>query len=505
MVHAQAGDHQVETVVREGQPGRVADHRPGPVGVGRQVAGGVRDHVGRDIQAGQLEVGPAAGELHQQPARAGPDVQDLGTGRRDPGDVGRRSPVDARPEPVGVPVVAVGAVALERLVVVPVRPVRHDAPPGLCHTTVVQHNSGLAVEVPQRLGRIGGAPADREQRPEEAVEHRGRRGVPGHHGRRRRRQPELAARGGVREHRVQPVPAQPEELGDQPAGEVAADVGPVVAGIPGRGPVPGQERDLVRAELEALVHGQAEVGGAERLAVGQQVVEVRVEVDQPGVPERRHRLLQLPVDQLDRGRTAVRRDLLPQPGVHGGGPMLDEQHERRRRLLDRGQPLPHRLRPVPGGDLPFPFLEIRFLRLPGQDPPVVQQREAREAAGPHPRGGQLVGGQLAPGPETGRADPVLVVGRKPEQVRGRARPSQLRPGHRDLLDEDPDPSTSRVPVGPPIPWPPGTRPSRRAASARSDSGASAAVTVADRSRRLIRAVVPCQSWLPATRTPCTPC
>ena len=73
----------------------------------------------------------------------------------------------------------------------------------------------------------------------------------------------------------------------------------------------------------------------------------------------------------------------------------------------------------------------------GHDPPVVHQGEALVVVPENPVGGHGVHGQLAPGPEPGRAEPVLVEDGQVEEVRRRSGVLGLEVRQRDPLDEDP--------------------------------------------------------------------
>jgi hypothetical protein len=106
--------------------------------------------------------------------------------------------------------------------------------------------------VRQRLGRIGRAPASGTWA-EERVHDQGERRVAVQRRRGGRWQPDVLAGRDVRQQGVRVGPERTQELGDQPAGEVAADVGPVVAGVDRRGPVPAQEGRLVRVVDQADV------------------------------------------------------------------------------------------------------------------------------------------------------------------------------------------------------------------------------------------------------------
>ena len=135
--------------------------------------------------------------------------------------------------------------------------------------------------------------------------------------------------------------------------------------------VPIEEPPLRGRELERLVEGETEVGEVERIAVGEHVAEVGVEVDDPALTQERHGLAQrrdrivssfLIVD--DPVEKRVRDELDDEPDLAGGLPAC----------LDIAGDV---LAAVPVADVVGKRHRERWRLLEsGHDPMVVKQREA---------------------------------------------------------------------------------------------------------------------------------
>ena len=113
VVQAVRRHDEVERVVRERQPGDVADQRGGPVTVRAQVALCRPHHVGGQVDPGQAQVRPAAGQLDQQHARPGAHVEHVGTLRCGGGHVGGEPAVPPAQQPARGDVVQPDPAALE--------------------------------------------------------------------------------------------------------------------------------------------------------------------------------------------------------------------------------------------------------------------------------------------------------------------------------------------------------------------------------------------------------
>jgi len=180
------------------------------------------------------------------------------------------------------------------------------------------------------------------------------------------------------------------ELGDEPEDQVVGGVGAVV------GAVAVEEGALVRGEPEPGGEGEAVVGEVEPVAVGEDVAEVGVHVQESAVPEEGGEVLQALFDEATDGLGFPRGELGAEPVVQGVREVLQEQRDTRgggaQRLDASAYPLG--AAPVADGRLHVgQFTRQEPLFGLGQHPPVVQQRKglrhlagARRAHHDHPLG-----------------------------------------------------------------------------------------------------------------------
>ncbi|MEV0841777.1 hypothetical protein AB0I55_19745 [Actinocatenispora sera] len=289
---------------------------------------------------------------------------------------------------------------------------------------------------------VGRAAAGAEQVPVEVVDRDRDRRVPLDQRRDLRRRADHPGTGGAAAQvvvaRGRPVVGEhrhPAHVHDQPVDQLAQRVGDVVVAV-GR-----HEVRLGRGQGEAGRDRQTQIHQVEPLAVGADVAEVRVEVQQPGIVEEAEVEAQPPLHhgggRGDRRRPG--REPVEQPVGQAVRDVLQEQHDARRCRGGRLDPFAHRGGAVQELDRAVDVGEfVGQRRAAGQHPPVVQQGERLGAPRAHPVGGHRVRGHLPPHPEPRvPADAVLAVRRQVEQVRRGAEVlrAAFPVAERDPLDE----------------------------------------------------------------------
>ncbi len=164
----------------------------------------------------------------------------------------------------------------------------------------------------------------------------------------------------------------------------------------------GEEVGLLLRQVEPGGDRQAVVREEQTLAVGEDVLEVAVQMEEPAGVHEGGPGLKLPHHHAacPLSRLVVGFDLYVQPVVQVLRDVLQEQRDARRSVPDRLDPVAHLRAASPVGDDLLHVGQFPGQCLPGvrQHPPVVHQREALMVLCEHPVRRHGVHGQLPPGP-----------------------------------------------------------------------------------------------------------